>query len=60
MNFNSLFVQSFKTGENNPTRNYFVTYYIATITNKRFHLLINDKQVFDQSLKIHKKHMKNL
>ena len=46
MNVNSLFVQSFKSSENDPPQNSFLKYYIALVKIKDFHELINNKPLF--------------
>ena len=50
-NINKLFVQSFKTGENNRTRSYFVKYYMPLVEIKDFNALIDNKPFFDQPMK---------
>ena len=50
-NINELFVQSFKTEENNPTRSSFVKYYMALVEIKDLNALIDSKPFFDQRIK---------
>ena len=50
-NINRLFVQSFKAGENDPTRNSFDKYYISLVKIKCFNTLINNKPFFNQLVK---------
>ena len=50
-NINRLFVQSFKVGENDPTRNYFFKYYIPLVWSKDFNALIDNKPYFGQRVK---------
>ena len=47
-NINRLFVLPFKNGDNDPTRNSFVKYYIPLIEIKDFNALIDNNPVFDQ------------
>ena len=39
-NINRLSVQSFKVGENDPIRNYFVRYYMSVVEVKNFKVMI--------------------
>ena len=55
-----LFVISFKTGQNEPTTNSLVKYYIPLVEIKTFNALIANKPLFDQPGKTNKKDMKNL
>ena len=48
---NRLFVISFKTGNNDPTRNSFDEYYISLVEIKDFSALIDNKPFFDQLVK---------
>ena len=45
-NINRLFVLSFKNGDNDPTRNSFVKYYIPLVEIKDFNGLIYNKPFF--------------
>ena len=58
-NINTLFVLSFKNGDNDPTRNSFDKYYMPLVQIKDFNALIDNKTLFDQPVK-NKKRMKNL
>ena len=49
-NMNGLFVQSFKVGDNDPTRDYFVKYYMLLVEIKDFNALIRNKPFFDQTV----------
>ena len=59
-NIHRLSVQSFKAGENHPTRNTFNTYYMSLVEIKAFNVLTKNKPFFDKLLKKNKKCMKNL
>ena len=59
-NINKLFVVSFKNSDDDPTRNFFGKYYMPLIEIKDFNAVIDNKQFFDQLVKINKKHTKNL
>ena len=59
-NINRVFVQSFKAGENDPTRNSFDKYYMTLVEIKYSNALIDNKQFFDQPIKNKNKHKKNL
>ena len=48
---NRLFVFSFKTGSNDPTRNSFNKYYMPLVEIKNFNALIGNKPFFDQLVK---------
>ena len=50
-NIHRLFVQLFKVGKNDPTRNPFVKYYIPLVEIKDFNALIDNKSFFDQPIK---------
>ena len=50
-NINRLFAQSFKVGENDPTRNSFFKYYIPFAEIKDFNALIDNKLFFAQPTK---------
>ena len=50
-NINRLFVQSFKVGNNDPTRNYFAKYYMSLVEIKDFNVLIDNKPFFEQHIK---------
>ena len=50
-NINRVFVQSFKAGENDPTRNSFDKYYMTLVEIKYSNALIDNKQFFDQPIK---------
>ena len=50
-NVDKLFVQSFRTGENDPIRNSFDKYYMALVEIKDFNALIDIKQFFYQHVK---------
>ena len=43
-NMNGLFVQSFKVGDNDPTRDYFDKYYMLLVEIKDFNQTANNKQ----------------
>ena len=45
------FAQSLKVGYNNPTRNYFVKYYMPLVEIKDFNVLIENKPFFDRPVK---------
>ena len=46
-NINRQFVQSFKVGENYPTRNSFLRYYMSLVEIEDFNALIDNKSFFD-------------
>ena len=46
-----MFVLSFKTGNDDPTRDSFDKYYISLVEMKYFSTLIDNKPFFDQSTK---------
>ena len=48
---NRLFVLLFRGGDNNPTRNSFLNYYMPLVEIKGFDTLIGNKPFFDQPLK---------
>ena len=48
---NRLFVFSFKNGNNDPTRNFFNTYYMSLVEINNSNALINNKPFFDQPVK---------
>ena len=48
---NRLFALSFKNGNDDPTRDSFVKYYIPLVEIKDFNALIDNKQFFDQPVK---------
>ena len=50
-NINRLFVISFKNGGNDPTRNYFLKFYIPLLEIKDFNALIGKKKIFYQTVK---------
>ena len=50
-NISRLFVLSFKTGNDIPTRYYFDKYYMLLVEVKDFNALINNKPFFDQPVK---------
>ena len=50
-NINSLFVLSFKNGNNDPTRDSFDKYYIPLVEIKDFNALIDNKPFYDQPIK---------
>ena len=50
-NINRLFVFSFKHGNNDPTRNYFVKHYMSLVEIKYFNALVQNKPFFDQPVK---------
>ena len=39
-------LQSFKAGENDPTRNFFLKYYMPSAEMKDFNVLVENKQFF--------------
>ena len=45
-NFNRSFVLSFKTGDDDPTRNCYDEYYMALVEIKEFHALFDNKIFF--------------
>ena len=47
-NIDRLFVQSFKVGHNDPTKNYFDKYYLPLVEIKYFNALLDNKRFFDQ------------
>ena len=51
MNFNRLFVPSFKNGNDDPTRNSFDKYYMSLVQIKDFNALIDNKPLFHQPVK---------
>ena len=59
-NINRSFGQLFQAGHNDPTRNYFVMYYISLEGIKGFNVLIENKPFFDPPVKTNKRRMKNL
>ena len=46
-----MFVLLFKDGNHDPTRNYFDEYYMSLVEIKDFNRLIDNKPLFDQSVK---------
>ena len=50
-NIDTLFVLSFKNGENDPTRSSFENYYIPLVEIKNFNAFIDRKLFFDQPVK---------
>ena len=48
---NTLFVLSFKNGNNDPSRNSFDNYYMRLVKIEDFNALINNKTFFDQIVK---------
>ena len=46
-----MFVLSFKNGNDDPTRDSFVKYYMSLVEIKDFNALIDNKLFFDQSVK---------
>ena len=50
-NINTLFVLSFKNGNNDPTRDSFNKYYMPLVEIKDFKALIDNKPFFDQPVK---------
>ena len=50
-NINRLFVLSFKAGENDPAKDYFVKYYIPLVQIKDFNTFVDNRPFFDQLLK---------
>ena len=50
-NIKRLFLQSFKVGENDPTRDSFHKYYMPLIEIKDFNELFDNKPFFDQPVK---------
>ena len=50
-NINRLFALSFKNGNDDPTRDSFVKYYMPLVEIKDFNALIDNKSFFDQSVK---------
>ena len=50
-NINRMFVLSFKTRDNDPTRGSFDKYYMPLVETKNFNALINNKAFFDQPVK---------
>ena len=50
-NINRLFALSFKNGDNHPTRNCFVKYYMPLAEIKDFNALIYNKPFFDQPMR---------
>ena len=59
-NINRTFVPSFKNGENDSTRNYFDNYYMLFVEIKDFNALIDNKPLFDQTVKSKQKPFKKL
>ena len=59
-NINRLFVLSFKSGDDGPTRNSFDEYYMSLVEIKGFNPLIDNKLFFDQPVKTCKKCVKNV
>ena len=62
-NINTLFVLSFKNGNDDPMRDTFDKYYMPLAEITDFKALIDNKQCFDQpkdSKSVNKKRMKNL
>ena len=49
-NINKKFIQLFKVGANDPTRNSFLKYYMLLVQIKDFNALIGNKPFFDQPL----------
>ena len=50
-NINKLFVQLFKAGENDPTRNSFVKYYVSLVEIEDFNAAVGNKPFYDEPLK---------
>ena len=50
-NINSLFILSFRNGDNDPTINYFVKHYIPLVEINDINALIDNKPFFDQPVK---------
>ena len=50
-NIQRLFLLSFKTGNNDPTRDSFDKYYMLLVEMKYFNTLIDNKPFFDQPVK---------
>ena len=50
-NIQRLFLLSFKTGNNDPTRDSFDNYYMLLVEVKYFNALIDNKPFFDQPVK---------
>ena len=50
-NINTLFVLSFKNGDDDASRNYFDEYYMPLVEIKYFNTLIHSKPFFDQPIK---------
>ena len=50
-NINSLFVPSFKNGDDDPTRDYSEKYYIPLVEIRDFNALIDNKPFFDHPVK---------
>ena len=46
-----MFALSFKNGNDDPTRDSFVKYYMPLVEIKDFNALIDNKSFFDQSVK---------
>ena len=57
-NINRLFVLSFKSGNDDPTRYFFDQYYMPLVEMKDFNALIDNKPYFGQSVKTNKNCMK--
>ena len=55
-----MFVLSFKNDDDDPIRYSFERYYMPLVEIKDFNAFIDNKPIFDKSLKKNKKHMKNL
>ena len=53
-----LFVPSFKNGDNNPTRNSFLKYYISLVEIKDFDALLTKKHFFGEAVKKKQKNEK--
>ena len=50
-NINSLFILSFRNGDNDPTINSFVKHYIPLVEINDINALIDNKPFFDQPVK---------
>ena len=49
-NINKLFILSFKTGNNDPTKTSFVKYHMSLVEIKDFNVLVDNKPFFDYFL----------
>ena len=59
-NINRLLILSFKNGDNDPTRNFFVKYYMLLVKIKDCNTLIDKRTCFDEPVKNKQEAYENL